>query len=324
MDDNGEPVKMANGNIARYMLAVGSRLSVEDGAKVKPGAILARIARGSATQRDITGGLPRVAELFEARRPKDDAVIADMDGKVEFTRDYKNKRKISILPEDEDGETISFLVPKGKHMLVSDGDMVKRGDYIVDGNPAPHDILQIMGVEALAEYLVDEVQGVYRLQGVPINDKHIEVIVRQMLQKVEVTDPGDTSMIRAEQLDKVEFNERNAELLAENKKARPATGEPVLLGITKASLQTRSFISAASFQETTRVLTEASVQGKEDMLEGLKENVIVGRLIPAGTGSNLRRYQKLANTRDTKLLAERAAAAPMEAFPEELEGDAAE
>ena len=171
---------------------------------------------------------------------------------------------------------------------------------------------------------MDEVQGVYRLQGVPINDKHIEVIVRQMLQKVEVVDPGETSMIRGEQLDKIEFNERNAELLSENKKARPATGKPVLLGITKASLQTRSFISAASFQETTRVLTEASVQGKEDLLEGLKENVIVGRLIPAGTGGNLRRYQKLANQRDQKLLEERAAAAPLEAFPAEITDDAAE
>ncbi|MGB3455084.1 MAG: DNA-directed RNA polymerase subunit beta' [Litorimonas sp.] len=322
--ENGEPVELGENRIARYMLAVGAILSVNDGDTVKPGTVLARIPKGSATQRDITGGLPRVAELFEARRPKDDAIIAQMDGKIEFTRDYKNKRKISILPESDDGEAISFLVPKGKHMLVADGDMVKRGDYIVDGNPAPHDILQVMGVEALAEYLVDEVQGVYRLQGVPINDKHIEVIVRQMLQKVEVTDPGDTSMIRAEQLDKIEFNARNAELLAENKKARPATAEPVLLGITKASLQTRSFISAASFQETTRVLTEASVQGKEDLLEGLKENVIVGRLIPAGTGGNLRRYQKLANDRDTKLLEERAAAAPMEEFPAEIEGDVAE
>ena len=322
-DENGEPVSLGENRIARYMLAVGAILSLNDGDTVKPGGVLARIPKGAATQRDITGGLPRVAELFEARRPKDDAIIAQMDGKIEFTRDYKNKRKISILPETEDGEAINFLVPKGKHMLVADGDMVKRGDYIVDGNPAPHDILQVMGVEALAEYLVDEVQSVYRLQGVPINDKHIEVIVRQMLQKVKVTDPGETSMIRGEQLDKIEFNCNNAELLAENKKARPATAEPILLGITKASLQTRSFISAASFQETTRVLTEASVQGKEDMLEGLKENVIVGRLIPAGTGGNLRRYQKLANDHDTKLLEERAAATPMEEFPAELDSDAA-
>jgi len=286
---------------------------------------LARIAKGGATQRDITGGLPRVAELFEARRPKDDAVIADMDGKIEFTRDYKNKRKIQILPDDEDGTPSSYLIAKGKHMLVADGDRVKKGDYIIDGNPAPHDILAIMGVEALAEYLVDEVQGVYRLQGVPINDKHIEVIVRQMLQKVEVTDPGDTTLLKKEQMDKIEFNKVNAALLERDKKATPASSMPVLLGITKASLQTRSFISAASFQETTRVLTEASVNGKEDMLEGLKENVIVGRLIPAGTGSNLRVYQKLANDRDQKLLEERAANAPqLEEFPSEIEGDAAE
>ena len=208
-------------------------------------------------------------------------------------------------------------------MLVADGDKVKKGDYLIDGNPAPHDILAIMGVEALAEYLVDEVQGVYRLQGVPINDKHIEVIVRQMLQKVEVSDPGDTTLLRNEQMDKIEFNKTNAALLEKNKDATPATAVPVLLGITKASLQTRSFISAASFQETTRVLTEASVQGKEDMLEGLKENVIVGRLIPAGTGSNLRKYQKLANERDRKFLEDRAAAGPsLEEFPSEISDDA--
>ena len=210
-------------------------------------------------------------------------------------------------------------------MLVQDGDFVKKGDYLLDGNPAPHDILQIMGVEALAEYLVDEVQGVYRLQGVPINDKHIEVIVRQMLQKVVVTDAGDTSYLKGDNVDRIEFMEANEKLFAENKNARMGQGTPILLGITKASLQTRSFISAASFQETTRVLTEASVQGKEDMLEGLKENVIVGRLIPAGTGSNLRRYQKLANAKDQKLLEERAVGLePAEEFPAEIEDDAAE
>lgn len=325
-DKNGEPVKLGSGNIARYMLAVGAILSVNDGDEVKPGDVLARIAKGGATQRDITGGLPRVAELFEARRPKDDAVIADIDGKIEFTRDYKNKRKISILPDDETKENSSFLIAKGKHMLVQDGDKVKKGDYLLDGNPAPHDILQIMGVEALAEYLVDEVQGVYRLQGVPINDKHIEVIVRQMLQKVEVTNPGETSYLKGDQVDRIEFQEANDALLERNKDATPAEATPVLLGITKASLQTRSFISAASFQETTRVLTEASVNGKEDMLEGLKENVIVGRLIPAGTGGNLRRYQKLANDRDQALLEERASgAAQLEEFPEEItDGEAAE
>ena len=324
-DENGEPIKFDNGNIARYMLAVGAILSVEDGDTVTPGMALARIAKGGATQRDITGGLPRVAELFEARRPKDDAVIADIDGKIDFTRDYKNKRKIQIIPDDETKDPSSYLIAKGKHMLVADGDRVKKGDYIIDGNPAPHDILEIMGVEALAEYLVDEVQSVYRLQGVPINDKHIEVIVRQMLQKVEVTTPGDTTLLRKEQMDKIEFTKANVALLERDKKGTPAESKPVLLGITKASLQTRSFISAASFQETTRVLTEASVNGKEDVLEGLKENVIVGRLIPAGTGSNLRKYQKLANERDQKLLEERAANAPqLEEFPSEIEGDAAE
>jgi len=324
-DENGEPVKLGSGNVAKYMLAVGAILSVQDGDKIKPGEVLARIPKGGATQRDITGGLPRVAELFEARRPKDDAVIADIDGKIEFARDYKNKRKILIHPEDETADPSSFLIAKGKHMLVQDGDMVRKGDYLLDGNPAPHDILQIMGVEALAQYLVDEVQGVYRLQGVPINDKHIEVIVRQMLQKVEVTDPGDTSLLRGEQLDRIEFENANTALFERNKDAAMAVGTPILLGITKASLQTRSFISAASFQETTRVLTEASVHGKEDMLEGLKENVIVGRLIPAGTGGNLRKYQKLANERDQKLLEERRAAAPqLEDFPAEIEEGAAQ
>ena len=321
-DANGEPVKLGSGNIARYMLAVGAILSLEDGDEVKPGAVLARIPTGGATQRDITGGLPRVAELFEARRPKNDAVIADIDGKIEFTREYKNKRKIQITPEDEAAEPSEFLIPKGKHMLVQDGDKVKKGDYLLDGNPAPHDILSIMGVEALAEYLVDEVQGVYRLQGVPINDKHIETIVRQMLQKVEVTSAGDTTYLRGDQVDRIEFQEYNEKMLAENKNATPAEATPILLGITKASLQTRSFISAASFQETTRVLTEASVMGKEDMLEGLKENVIVGRLIPAGTGANLRKYQKLSNARDQELLEARAAGQePAEEFPSEISDD---
>ncbi|MEE9272946.1 MAG: DNA-directed RNA polymerase subunit beta' [Robiginitomaculum sp.] len=321
---DGEPVKTVNGKPATYMLAVGSILSVNDDDEVMPGDPLARIAKGGATQRDITGGLPRVAELFEARKPKDDAVIADMDGIIEFTREYKNKRRIQITPDDETLEPSSFLIAKGKHMSVREGDRVSKGDYIIDGNPKPHDILEIMGVHALADYLVEEVQAVYRLQGVPINDKHIEVIVRQMLQKVEVTDEGDTSLLKGEQLDRIEFAKTNSDLLERDKDKMPAVSKPVLLGITKASLQTRSFISAASFQETTRVLTQASVEGKEDLLEGLKENVIVGRLIPAGTGANLRRYQKLANDRDTKLLAERAAEAQStsdEEFPSEITDD---
>ncbi len=322
---DGEPVKLGSGNIASYMLAVGAILSVNDGDEIKPGDVVARIAKGGATQRDITGGLPRVAELFEARRPKDDAVIASIDGTIEFSRDYKNKRRIKILPDDETQEAAEYLIAKGKHMAVQPGDRISKGDYLLDGNPAPHDILEILGVEALAEYLVDEVQGVYRLQGVPINDKHIEVIVRQMLQKVEVTDPGETSLLRGEQLDRIDFENANMALLERDKNLRPAVAKPILLGITKASLQTRSFISAASFQETTRVLTDASVHGKEDMLEGLKENVIVGRLIPAGTGANLRKYQKIANDRDNVVIEERkaAAAAAIEALPAEIADAAA-
>ena len=254
--------------------------------------MLARIPLESAKTRDITGGLPRVAELFEARRPKDHAIIAEISGRVEFGRDYKNKRRIRIVPQDESVEPVEYLIPKGKHLPVQEGDFIEKGEFILDGNPAPHDILAIKGVEELASYLVNEIQEVYRLQGVRINDKHIEVIVRQMLQKVEITDAGESTLLPGEQLDQVELDEVNDKLIAEGRK--PASGVPVLLGITKASLQTRSFISAASFQETTRVLTEASVIGKVDTLEGLKENVIVGRLIPAGTGGMLSRFKQVA------------------------------
>ncbi len=288
-DKNGEPVKFENGSTASYMLAVGAILSVQDGDTVKPGDVIARIPTEGAKTRDITGGLPRVAELFEARRPKDHAVIADITGRVEFGRDYKNKRRISIVSEENPEDKVDYLVPKGKHLTVQEGDVIQKGEYLLDGHPAPHDILATLGTEALAKYLVTEIQEVYRLQGVPINDKHIETIVRQMLQKIEISDPGDTSWLVGEQVDKIEFLETN-DVLAKKKK-KVAEGKPVLLGITKASLQTRSFISAASFQETTRVLTEAAVQGKVDTLEGLKENVIVGRLIPAGSGRGMRRYQ---------------------------------
>ncbi|NBC21295.1 MAG: DNA-directed RNA polymerase subunit beta' [Alphaproteobacteria bacterium] len=309
VDDAGEPVTLPNGSEARYLLPVGAILSLADGDEVKPGDTLARVSTGGAKTRDITGGLPRVAELFEARRPKDHAIIADVDGKVVFGRDYKNKRKISIQPDEEGRDPVDYLVPKGKHLAVQDGDHIKRGEYLMDGNPAPQDILSTLGIEALANYLIEEVQKVYRLQGVPINDKHIEVVVRQMLQKVEVDDAGDTGLLRGEQVDLIEFEEANAEIRKSRKKdLREATGEPVLLGITKASLQTRSFISAASFQETTRVLTEAAVQGKVDTLEGLKENVIVGRLIPAGTGGSLRNFKRVASDRDAKIKARRAAA----------------
>jgi DNA-directed RNA polymerase subunit beta' len=272
----------------------------------------------SAKTRDITGGLPRVAELFEARRPKDCAVIAEMDGRVEFGKDYKNKRRIKITPDvDADGnqaEAVEFLIPKGKHIAVHDGDYISKGEYIIDGNPDPHDILRILGVEALANFLVDEIQEVYRLQGVPINDKHIETIVRQMLQKVEILEPGDTGLIKGDHLDKPEFEKEQDKAVARG--GRPAVTQPVLLGITKASLQTKSFISAASFQETTRVLTEAAVHGKIDSLEGLKENVIVGRLIPAGTGAVVNRLKAVAAQRDKDTAALQAEKAPPPALPE--------
>ncbi len=300
VDKKGEPVKLASGGVASYMLAVGAVLSVSNGDEVQPGDVLARIPTEGARTRDITGGLPRVAELFEARRPKDHAIIAEADGRVEYGRDYKNKRRIAIVPDDENLEKVEYLVPKGRHLLVQEGDHIKRGEYLMDGNPAPHDILSVMGVEALAVYLIQEIQDVYRLQGVPINDKHIEVIVRQMLQKVEITEAGDTTLIPGEQIDRVEMDEANAQLAPRKKKAQ---GVPVLLGITKASLQTRSFISAASFQETTRVLTDAAVNGKIDTLEGLKENVIVGRLIPAGTGGVMRKLNRVAYDRDQEQLA---------------------
>ncbi|MEQ9505824.1 MAG: DNA-directed RNA polymerase subunit beta' [Hyphomonas sp.] len=309
LDKSGKPVKLPNGSTATYVLSVGAILSVSDGDKIEPGDTLARVTTGGARTKDITGGLPRVAELFEARRPKDHAIIADVDGRVEYGRDYKNKRKVTIVPLEEGSTPVDYLVPKGKHLAVQDGDFIKRGEYLMDGNPAPQDILSTLGVEALANYLIDEVQKVYRLQGVPINDKHIEVIVRQMLQKVEIVDGGDTPFIVGEHIDVGEFEDANDIVRRSRKKDQvEATANPLLLGITKASLQTKSFISAASFQETTRVLTEAAVQGKTDTLEGLKENVIVGRLIPAGTGGGIRQYRRVAAERDAKLKAKRAAA----------------
>jgi DNA-directed RNA polymerase subunit beta' len=289
-----------SGEAARYLLASGAMLSVEDGQRVEAGEVLARVSREAAKTRDITGGLPRVAELFEARKPKENAIIAKVSGRVAFGKDYKAKRKIAIIPDDG-SEAVEYLVPKSKVIDVQEGDYVKRGDNLIGGSPDPHDILEVLGVEALAEYLVSEIQEVYRLQGVKINDKHIEVIVRQMLQKVEITDGGDTTLLVGEQIDLQEMKEMNARLTP---KQRPAEGKPVLLGITKASLQTRSFISAASFQETTRVLTEASVQGKIDTLDGLKENVIVGRLIPAGTGAGMQRMRVAATSRDAALRAQ--------------------
>ncbi|HYE50068.1 MAG TPA: DNA-directed RNA polymerase subunit beta', partial [Azospirillaceae bacterium] len=307
-DDSGEVVKLPNGLEARYYMSVDAILSVENGARVRAGDVLARIPRESSKTRDITGGLPRVAELFEARRPKDFAIISDIDGRVEFGKDYKTKRRIVVQPTNEGDQPREYLIPKGKHISVQEGDYVQKGDLLMDGNPVPHDILAVMGVEALANYLINEIQEVYRLQGVKINDKHIEVIVRQMLQKVEIEEPGDTTFLVGEQVDRVEFEAEHRKVQARMDEGegglRFARARPVLQGITKASLQTRSFISAASFQETTRVLTEAAVQGKTDNLEGLKENVIVGRLIPAGTGSVVNRLKQIAAERDRALQVE--------------------
>ncbi len=298
VDKDGKPLMFSNDVEARYYLPVDAVITVDTGVKVSKGDILARMPRETGKTKDITGGLPRVAELFEARRPKDAAIIAEIEGRVEFGKDYKAKRRIFIVGADD--QKIEYIIPKGKHIAVHEGELVNKGDVIVDGNMVPHDILRVLGVEALAHYLIKEVQAVYRLQGVRINDKHIEVIVRQMMQKVEVTDAGDTTLLVGEQVDL-------DTLQAENKKAvandgREAKAIPVLLGITKASLQTKSFISAASFQETTRVLTEAAVEGKTDQLTGLKENVIVGRLIPAGTGSMLNIKRELAAERDKAVL----------------------
>jgi DNA-directed RNA polymerase subunit beta' len=287
-----------SGEAGRYMLAVGAMLSVEDGATVQGGDVLARVSREAAKTRDITGGLPRVAELFEARKPKENAIIAKVSGRVVYGKDYKAKRKIGIQPEDG-GDLVEYLIPKSKVIDVQEGDYVKRGDNLVAGSPDPHDILEVLGIEPLAEFLVAEIQEVYRLQGVKINDKHIETIARQMLQKVEITASGDTTLLVGEQVDREEMIEINDKAALTG--GKPAEGKPILLGITKASLQTRSFISAASFQETTRVLTQAAVEGKKDELVGLKENVIVGRLIPAGTGAGMNRLRVAASSRDAAL-----------------------
>jgi DNA-directed RNA polymerase subunit beta' len=301
LDAKGEVINLANTMPANYYMSVDSVLSVENGQEVRAGDIIARIPRETSKTRDITGGLPRVAELFEARMPKDFAVISEIDGYVEFGKDYKSKRRIVVRPSSADEEATEYLIPKGRHLAVHEGDFVRKGDPLLDGALVPHDILNIMGVEALAEYLTNEVQEVYRLQGVKINDKHIEVIVRQMMQKVEVTDVGDSTFLVGENIDREEFAEVRQKYIEDGK--RPPEGKPVLQGITKASLQTRSFISAASFQETTRVLTEAAVNGKVDRLHGLKENVIVGRLIPAGTGAFVNDIKRIASERDEVAIA---------------------
>ncbi|MBR6412389.1 MAG: DNA-directed RNA polymerase subunit beta' [Alphaproteobacteria bacterium] len=299
LNEKGKIYKSASGAEARYYLAADAVVTVTNGQQVGPGDVIARLPRESTKTRDITGGLPRVAELFEARRPKDAAIISEIDGRVEFGADFKAKRRVFVVSENEQDKR-EYLIPKGRSVAVHEGDIVQKGDLIVEGALVPHDILRILGVEALAHYMIKEVQAVYRLQGVKINDKHIEVIVRQMMRKMEVTDPGDTTLLVGEQIDK-------DTLIAENAKAvkaggREAKASLVLLGITKASLQTKSFISAASFQETTRVLTEAAVAGKRDSLHGLKENVIVGRLIPAGTGAEMQRLKQIALERDREIV----------------------
>ena len=306
-DEHGKTKKIPNTNQeARYFLPVGANINVSDGDRVEAGDIIARIPRETVKTKDITGGLPRVAELFEARKPKEHSVISEIDGIVSFGRDTKGKRKVIITPEI--GEPKEYLISKGKHLSVRDGDRVRAGEPLMDGSSNPHDILKVLGEKALAKYLVDEVQEVYRLQGVKINDKHIEVIVRQMLRRVQISAPGDSHYILGEQVERSELFDTNDRLRGEGKV--PATYADVLLGITKASLSTDSFISAASFQETTRVLTEAAIMGKRDELRGLKENVIVGRLIPAGTGMAYHQARKVKEDMDES---ERRAIAMQEA-----------
>ncbi|MDR1333701.1 MAG: DNA-directed RNA polymerase subunit beta', partial [Holosporaceae bacterium] len=299
-DESGNPVLLPSGQEVRYFMSVDSIISVKNGSKIKVGDVLARMPRESSKTRDITGGLPRVSELFEARIPKDPAVISEFEGRVEFGKDYKGKKVIIVRPDDENLQPMEYLAAKWRQIAVKEGDIVAKGDIIIEGNKTPHDILQILGVEALADYLINEIQDVYRLQGVKINDKHIEIIVRQMLQKVRVVTPGDTTFISEEQVDRLDFEEENNRIIKEG--GVPAVAHPVLQGITKASLQTRSFISAASFQETTRVLTEAAITGRVDSLSGLKENVLVGRLIPAGTGFVVGKVRKVALARDAEAL----------------------
>jgi DNA-directed RNA polymerase subunit beta' len=280
-DESGKTAKISTAAaVARYLLPVGAHILVEKGAMMHPGDVLAKIPRETTKTKDITGGLPRVAELFEARRPKEQAVISEIDGEISYGGFVKGMRKVVV--DNKVGDVKEYFIPKGKHVNVHEGDWVRAGEPLMDGSANPHDILDVLGPKELQKYLVDEVQDVYRLQGVSINDKHIEIIVRQMLRKVRVEDPGDSGFLPGSQVSKFVFDEENERVLASG--GKPALGKPVLLGITKAALTTDSFISAASFQETTRVLTEAAINGREDPLLGLKENVIVGRLIPAGTG----------------------------------------
>ena len=304
-DEKGNVIKKADDNEARYYLVPDSILSVKDGQKISAGDVIARLPKETTKTKDITGGLPRVAELFEARKAKDSAIIAENDGQVIFGKEVRGKQRVSIVPEEGTGEPSNYLIPKGKHINFNQGEKIKKGEYLLDGQPLPHDILRILGIKELTEYFVNQVQEVYRLQGVIINDKHIETILRQMLKKVEVKVSGDAKILPGEIVDRIKFDTMNEKLVSEGKK--PAIGERVLMGITKASLQTESFISAASFQETTRVLTDAAIRGKVDKLTGLKENVIVGRLVPAGTGSVKNLWNRKASEDDKKFLSEQEA-----------------
>jgi DNA-directed RNA polymerase subunit beta' len=315
-----------------FIIPTGAHLLVHDGEEVTSGQTMVKISREIYKTRDITGGLPRVAELFEARKPKDPAVITEIDGTVEFGKIVRGNRQLLVNPEQ--GDPREYLIPHGKHLRVHEGDVVRAGDRLSEGPVNPHDILQIKGPREVQEYLLNEIQEVYRLQGVKIHDKHIGVIVRQMLQKVRIVDPGDTDMLEGEHVDKVTFRRKNEEILKVG--GDPATSEPLLLGITKAALTTESFVSAASFQETTRVLTEAALSGKRDELQGLKENIIIGHLIPAGTGVlryravefPLPKLEELAAEAEEEAAAARAAAAERaaveaELLAEEAEGDGA-
>jgi DNA-directed RNA polymerase subunit beta' len=292
---SGQTLKLPNSQLeARYLLPVGANIVVQDGDVLEAGEVIAKMPRETTKTQDITGGLPRVAELFEARKPKDHAIIAEIDGEVSFGKDTKGKRKVVITPFSHDGHQLTdqareYLIAKGKHIQVQPGDRIRAGEPLMDGPANPHDILRVKGEKELAAYLVNEIQQVYRLQGVAINDKHIEVIVRQMLRRVRIKDVGDTNFLIDEQIEKHVFEKENQRVIERG--GKPGIAEPLLLGITKASLSTESFISASSFQETTKVLTEAAICGKTDTLRGLKENVIMGRLIPAGTG--LGAYKKL-------------------------------
>ncbi len=307
-DEKGNVIKKADDNEARYYLVPDSILSVKDGQKIFAGDVIARLPKETSKTKDITGGLPRVAELFEARKAKDSAIIAENDGKVIFGKEVRGKQRISILSDN--GESSNYLIPKGKHINFNQGESIKKGEYLLDGQPLPHDILRILGIKELTEYFVNQVQEVYRLQGVIINDKHIETILRQMLKKIEVKESGDSGLLPGEIIDRIKFENLNEKLKSEKKV--PAKGERVLMGITKASLQTESFISAASFQETTRVLTDAAIRGKVDKLAGLKENVIVGRLVPAGTGTIKNSWNKKALTDDQKFLSDQESKEPQE------------